>query len=66
MKVRDLVKFLMDFDMNADILLSTGDTFDDVEDLDIGWGGNHCGKGADKLDATTIYINTIHNNEVES
>lgn len=63
MKVRDLVKFLIDFNMDAEIVVSTENTFDDYEEIDISWGGPNCGEGATKKDAEFIYINNlIHNN----
>ena len=63
MKVRDLVKFLMDFDMDAKVVVSVGDTFDDIEDLDLSWGGPNCGEGTTKKDVEYIYINNLMNNE---
>ena len=39
MKVRDYIKFLMDFNMDAEVVVSTGDTFDDYAEMDISWEG---------------------------
>ena len=63
MKVKDLISFLLDFNMNSDIVLSVGDTYDDIEDLDLSWGGPNNGDGAEKFDAEYIYINTNYNHE---
>jgi len=58
MKVRDLVKFLMDFDMNAEVCISTGYTFHDWKDLTLSWGNsNGGGEGDTKKDAAFIYVN---------
>ena len=63
MKVRELLGQLVKYNMDADIVVSTGDTFDDVEELDISWGSPYFGDGAEKKDAKIIYINTLHNHE---
>ena len=65
MKVRDFVKFLIDFNMDAEIVVSTGNTFDDYEEMDISWGGPNYGDGADKKDAEFIYIDNLENNKKE-
>lgn len=65
MKVRDFIKFLMDFNMDAEIVVSTGDTFDDIEDLDLGWGGPHSSDGDTKFDAEYIYIDNLTNRKSE-
>lgn len=65
MKVRDAVKFLLDFNMDAEIVVSTGDTFDDYEEMNISWGGPNYGDGASKKDAEYIYINNLINNKPE-
>ena len=57
MKVRDLVKFLMDFDMDAEVCISTGDTFDDWQDLSLSWGNPDGFDGDTKRDAKYIYVN---------
>ena len=57
MKVRDYIKFLMDFNMDAEIVVSTGDTFDDYTEMDISWGGPNSSDGNSKIDAKYIYIN---------
>ena len=61
MKVRDFVKFLMDFNMDADIVVSTGPTFDDYEEPNISWGGPRSSDGNTKFDAEFIYINNFDN-----
>ena len=61
MKIRDFVKFLMDFNMDAEIVVSTGDTFDDYEEMDISWGGPHSSDENTKFDAEFIYINNFDN-----
>lgn len=38
MKVRDLIIQLLNSDMDAEVLVSTGNTFDDVSDFTLGWG----------------------------
>ena len=59
MKVRDYIKFLMDFNMDAEIVVSTGDTFDDHEEMNISWGGPNSNDGNSKIDAEYIYINNF-------
>ena len=59
MKVRDVIKFLMDFNMDAEIVVSNGNTFDDYEEMDISWGGCNYGDGSCKKDAEFIYINNL-------
>ena len=46
MKVRDLIRELIEFNMNAEVVVSTGDTFDDVSDFTLSYG-----------DAKYVYIN---------
>ena len=65
MKVRNYIKFLMDFNMDADIVVSTGNTFNDYEEMNISWGGPNYGEGSDKSDAEFIYINNLIDNKVE-
>ena len=57
MKVEQLVKRLFDFDMSADVLVSTGETFDDVSDFYLSWGGPNSKDGESSKDAKFIYIN---------
>ena len=64
MKVRDLVKFLMDFDMDAEVCISTGDTFHDWKDLSLSWGGPYLGEGFDKKDAKYIYVNNCESEKI--
>ena len=59
MKVRDFVKFLMDFNMDAEIVVSTGPTYDDIEDLELYWGGPKSSDGNTKFDAEYIYIDNL-------
>jgi hypothetical protein len=66
MKVRNFIKFLMDFDMDAEIVVSTNNTFYDYEEMDISWGGENCGDGATKEDAEFIYINNLIDNKEEN
>ena len=69
MKVRELIKNLTEFDMDADVLVSTGNTFDDVSDFSLSWGGPDSDDGETKDMAKFVYINlngenkeqTIHN-----
>lgn len=57
MKVRDLVKFLMDFNIDAEVCISTGNTFDDWKDLSLSWGNPDACDGDTKRDAKYIYVN---------
>lgn len=41
MKVRELIKKLADRNMDAEVMVSTGDTYDDVSDFCLSWGGPH-------------------------
>lgn len=60
MKNRDLIKKLLDINIDADVVVSIGDTFDDVADFNLSWGGPNSGYGADKKDAKYIYINFMN------
>ena len=55
----------MDFNMDAEIVVTIGDTFDDYEDLDLGWGGPNFYDGSKKSDAEFIYIDNLINNKNE-
>ena len=59
MKVRDFVKFLMDFNMDAEIVVFTSPTYCDIEDLDLSWGGPRSSDGNTKFDAEYIYIDNL-------
>ena len=61
MKVKDFIKFLMDFNMNAEIVVSTGNTFDDHEEMNISLGGTYSSDENTKFDAEFIYINNFDN-----
>ena len=65
MKVRNFIKFLMDFDMDAEIVVSTGDTYDDIEDLNLSWRGPNSSDWNTKVNAEYIYINNLMNSEPE-
>lgn len=65
MKVRDFIKFLMDFDMNTEIVVFTGPTYCDIEDLDLSWGGPRSRDGDTKFDAEYIYIDNLMNHKSE-
>ena len=57
MKVGNLIRELLEFNRDADILVSTGDTFDDVSDFTISYGGPDSGDGTTKAQAKNVYIN---------
>lgn len=59
MKIRDFVKFLMDFNMDAEIVVSIGPTYDDIEDLELSWGGPRSSDGNTKFAAEYIYIDNL-------
>lgn len=63
MKNRDLIKKLLDFNMDAEVVVSVGDTFDDVIDIDMSWGGPNSNEGQSKDDVKFIYFNTNKNYE---
>lgn len=63
MKVRDLIKKLTGFDDDAEVLVSTGDTFDDVSDFNLSWGGPDSGDGEPKNMAKFVYINLNEKNK---
>jgi hypothetical protein len=65
MKVRNFINFLMDFNMDAEIVVSNGGTFNDYEEMDISWGGPNCGDGSGKKDAEFIYVNNLADNRLE-
>lgn len=66
MKVRDLIKNLTEFDMDADVLVSTGNTFDDVSDFSLSWGGPDSGDGETKDIAKFVYINLNGENKEQT
>lgn len=66
MKVRNLIKELLEFDMDADILVSTGNTFDDVSDFSLSWGGPDSGDGEPKDMAKFVYINLNGENKEQT
>ena len=51
----------MDFDMDAEFIVSTGPTFNDYEEPKISWSGSDMGDGFDKKEAKFIYIDNISN-----
>lgn len=59
MKVRDFIKFLMDFDMDAELVVQNGNTFDDYEELKLSWGGPNSADGSGKKDADYIWIDNM-------
>ena len=65
MKVRDFIKFLLDFDMDTQILVSTGDTYDDLKDFTLTWGGIEMGDGDPKINAEFVNIELNDNAEVK-
>lgn len=66
MKVRELIKNLTEFDMDADVLVSTGNTFDDVSDFSLSWGGPNSGDGETKDMAKFVYINLNGENKEQT
>ena len=66
MKVRELIKNLAEFDMDADVLVSTGNTFDDVSDFSLSWGGPDSGDGEPKDKAKFVYINFNDENKEQT
>ena len=65
MKVRDLIKNLVDLNMNAEVIVSTGDTFDDVSDFDITFGGPSFVDDGRKENAPYVYLNPFTNEKKE-
>ena len=65
MNVRKFINFLMDFNMDAEIVVSNGGTFNDYEEMDISWGGPNYSEDAGKKDAEFIYINNLGANRSE-
>lgn len=63
MKVRKLIKELLNSDMDAEVLVSTGNTFDDVSDFILSWGGPNSTDGETISNAKFVYINLNENNE---
>ena len=57
MKVRELLGQLVKYNMDADIVVSTGDTFDDISDFDLSYGGPDSGDGETKAQTKHVYIN---------
>lgn len=57
MKVRDAIKELLEYNLDAELEVSTGDTFDDVSDFSFSYGGPDSGDGELKKDTKHVYIN---------
>lgn len=57
MKVRELIKKLADRNMDAEVVVSTGDTYNDVSDFCLSWGGPHSTDSEkDHRDEEFVYI----------
>lgn len=65
MKVKSLITQLLKFDMDAEVMVSIGNTFDDVSDFNLSWGGPNSKDGDTSKDAEFIYINFMDNVEYE-
>lgn len=65
MKVKSLITQLLKFDMDAEVMVSIGNTFDDVSDFSLSWGGSNSKDGDTSKDAEFIYINFMDNVEYE-
>lgn len=63
MKVRELLGQLVKYNMDADIVVSTGDTFDDVTDFDLSYGGPDSGDGETMAQTKHVYINPFNKKE---
>lgn len=63
MKVRELIKKLADRNMDAEVMVSTGDTYDDVSDFCLSWGGPHSTDSEkDHRDEEFVYIEFSEDN----
>jgi len=65
MKNKVLIEKLQRLNPEADVVISTGDTFDDIEDFSLSWGGPNLGEGADGMDAEFVYINPVSTDNSE-
>lgn len=65
MKVRALIQQLLEYNMDADIYVSTGDTFDDISDFELTYGGPTSGDGETKEQTKHVYINLVSNDNSE-
>ena len=66
MKNKDLIEKLKKLNPEADVVLSTGDTYDDIENFNLSWGGPNYGDGADGMDAEFVYINSEKRDNCET
>ena len=63
MKVRELIKKLADRNMDAEVMVSTGDTYNDVSDFCLRWGGPHSTDSEkDHRDEEFVYIDFFGDN----
>ena len=62
MKVLELIRELLEYNIEADIYVSTGDTFDDISDFELTYGGPSSGDGETKKQTKHVYINLVGNN----
>ena len=65
MKVEQAIKQLQEFNPEAGIPVSTGNTFDDVLDFAFSWGGPTSGDGEKKEWTKYVYININEDKEKE-
>ena len=63
MKVKELLGLLVKYNMDADIVVSTGDTFDDIADFGLSYGGPDSGDGETKAQTKHVYINPFNKKE---
>lgn len=65
MKNKDLIEKLQQLNPEADVVISTGNTFDDIEDFSLSWGGPNLGEGADGMDAEFVYVKPVSTDNSE-
>lgn len=63
MKVKKAIEQLQELNPDAELLVSTGDTFDDVSDFTLSWGGPTSSDGETKAHTKFVYINVSDDKE---
>lgn len=65
MKNRNLIIKLLGLNMDAEVVIPTGNTFDDTTDFNVSWGGPNSSDGELGKDVEYIYLNPSDNVENE-
>lgn len=65
MKVKKAIEQLQELNPDSELLVSTGDTFEDASDFTLSYGGPTSSDGETKTDTKFVYININDNKETK-